>query len=185
MTSGDPHPFRWCDIQIYMGQLQLDVFGDKDSQLRAADWSGMTFTVHKSGVPGEIVGHTHSGALHACPVVGLAELCLLLRKHGATHLDLAPPPVAVGKGTTYWISKSAVQSTLRIKKVVLPGLIASVRGEPDIHSAVGTLPHEAAPLLDQMRLKGTPVKIDGPPLTPEQLAAAIAYGSHNSCNRVP
>ena len=26
MTSGEPHPFRWCDIQIYMGQLQLDVF---------------------------------------------------------------------------------------------------------------------------------------------------------------
>ena len=32
---------------------------------------------------------------------------------------------------------------------------------------------------------GTPVKIDWLPLTPEQLAAAIAYGSHNSCNRDP
>ena len=74
MTSGEPHPFRWCDIQIYMGQLQLDVFGDKASQLRAADWSGMTFTVHKSGVPGEILGQARSGALHACPIVGLAEL---------------------------------------------------------------------------------------------------------------
>ena len=36
-----------------------------------------------------------------------------------------------------------------------------------------------------MRQKRTPVKIDGPPLTPEQLAAAIAYGSHNSCKRDP
>ena len=45
----------------------------------------MIFTVQKSGVPGEIVGHTRSGALHACPVVGLAELCLLLRTHGAHH----------------------------------------------------------------------------------------------------
>ena len=67
----------------------------------------------------------------------------------------------------------------------LPGLTASVQGEPDIHSAVGALPHEAAPLLDQMRQKGTPVKIDEPPLTLEQLAAAIAYGSHNLCNRDP
>ena len=50
---------------------------------------------------------------------------------------------------------------------------------------MGELPHEAAPLLDQMRKKGTPVKIYEPPLTPEQLAAAIAYGSHNSCNRDP
>ena len=102
-----------------------------------------------------------------------------------THLDLAPPPVAVVTGITDWLSQSAVRSTLRLKKVGLPGLIVSVRGEPDIHSAVGALPHEAAPLLYQMRLKGTPVKIDGPPLTPEQLAAAIVYGSHNSCNRDP
>ena len=74
MTSGEPHPFLWCDIQIYIGQLQLNVFEAKASQLRAADWSGMTFTVQKSGVTGEIVGHARSGALHARPVVGLAEL---------------------------------------------------------------------------------------------------------------
>ena len=24
MMSGEPHPFLWCDIQIYMGHLQLD-----------------------------------------------------------------------------------------------------------------------------------------------------------------
>ena len=72
MTSDEPHPFQWCDIQLYMGQLQLDVFEAKFSQLRAEDCSGMKFTVQKSGVPGEIVGHAHSGALHACPVVGLA-----------------------------------------------------------------------------------------------------------------
>ena len=36
-----------------------------------------------------------------------------------------------------------------------------------------------------MRLKGTPVKIDRLPLTPKQLAVAIAYGSHNSCDKDP
>ena len=35
MTSGEPHPFRWCVIQLYMRQLQMDVFGAKASQLRA------------------------------------------------------------------------------------------------------------------------------------------------------
>ena len=68
-----------------MGHLQLYVFEAKASQLRAADWSGMTFTVQKSGGPGEIVGHARSGALHACPVMGLVDLCLLLRNHGAPH----------------------------------------------------------------------------------------------------
>ena len=71
MTSGEPHPFGWCDIQLYIGQFQLDVFEAKASQFRAADWSGMTFTVQKSGVPCEIVGHARRGAVHACPVVGL------------------------------------------------------------------------------------------------------------------
>ena len=36
-----------------------------------------------------------------------------------------------------------------------------------------------------MRLKGAPVKIEGPPLTSKQLAAAIVYGYHNSCDRDP
>ena len=85
MTSGEPHPFRWCDIQLYMVQLQLDVFEIKASQLRAADWSGITFTVQKSGVKGDILGHARSGAFHACPAVGSAELCVILRKHGAPH----------------------------------------------------------------------------------------------------
>ena len=65
MTSGEPHSFQWCDIQLYMGQLQLYVLEAKSSQLRVADWSGMTFTVQKSEVPGEIVGHARSGDLHA------------------------------------------------------------------------------------------------------------------------
>ena len=105
--------------------------------------------------------------------------------HCPTHLDSAPTPLVVCGATTDWISHLEVRSAHRLNKVGLPGLISSVRGEPDIHSSVGTLPHEAAPLLDQMRLKGAPVKIDGPPLKPKQLAADIAYGSHNSCDRDP
>ena len=64
-----------------------------------------------------------------------------------THLYSAPPPVAVGK-TTDGLSQLAVRSALRLKMMGLPGLIVSVRGEPDIYSAVVALPHKAAPLLD-------------------------------------
>ena len=95
------------------------------------------------------------------------------------------PCAAMYFANTDWISHSTVYSTRRLRKLGLPGLIASVRGAPDIHSSVGTLPHESAPLLDQMHLKGALVKIDGPPLTPKQLSAAIAYGLHNSCDRDP
>ena len=112
MTSGEPHPFRWCDIQLYTGHLQLDVFRAKASQLRAADWSGMTFTVQKSGVPSEIVGHARSGALHACLVMGLAELCLLLRKHGA-------PPMMCHWGHTVR-SPLALYATSRVATTPRP-----------------------------------------------------------------
>ena len=101
------------------------------------------------------------------------------------HLDSAPPSMAVFGANTDWLSHSAVHSAHCLIKLGLPGLIASVQGEPNIHSSVVTLPPEAAPLLDQMRLKGDPVKIDGPPLTQKQLVSAIAYGSHNSCDRNP
>ena len=43
-----------------------------------------------------------------------------------THYDSAPPLVAVKKGKADWLSDSAVRSALRLKKVGLTGLIASV-----------------------------------------------------------
>ena len=53
-----------------------------------------------------------------------------------THSDSAPPPVAVKKGKADWLYESAVRSALRLKKVGLTSLIASVRGEPDISAAI-------------------------------------------------
>ena len=61
-------------MQLYMGHPQLDVIKEKASRFRASDWSGMTFIMQKIGVPGEIEGNARRGAIHACPVVGLADL---------------------------------------------------------------------------------------------------------------
>ena len=91
----------------------MDVFGAKASQLRAADWSGMTFTVQKSRVPGEIVGHAHSGAFHACPIVGLAELCLLLRKHGAPHDAPLGTYREIPSGPLCYIKSSNISKALK------------------------------------------------------------------------
>ena len=113
MTSGEPHPFRWCDIRLYMGQLQLDVFGAKSSQLPAADCSGITFTVQKSGVTGEILGHACSGALHACPVVGLAEICLLLRKHGDPYDAPLGTYREIPSGPLCYINSSDISKALK------------------------------------------------------------------------
>ena len=101
-----------------MGQLQLDVFGTIASQLRAADWSGMTFTVQKSGVPGEIVGHAHSGALHARPVVGLAELCILIRKHGDPHDAPLGTYREIPSGPLCYIKSSDISKALKSAALV-------------------------------------------------------------------
>ena len=91
----------------------MDVFGAKASQLRAADWSGMKFTVQTSGVPGSMVGHACSGALHACPVVGLAELCLLLRKHGAPHDAPLGTYREIPSGPLFYIKSSNISKALK------------------------------------------------------------------------
>ena len=98
---------------MYMGQLQLDVFGAKASQFRAADSSGMTFTQKKSGVPGEIVVHACSGALHAFPVVGLVELCLLLRKHGSPHDASFGSYLEIPSGPLCYIKSSNISKALK------------------------------------------------------------------------
>ena len=113
MTSGEPHPFRWCNIQLYMGQIQLDVFETNAFQLCAADWYGMTFTVQKSGVPGEIVGHERSGAFYMCPAVGLAELCLFLIKHGAPYDAPLGTYQKISSGPLCYIKSSDIYKALK------------------------------------------------------------------------
>ena len=42
------------------------------------------------------------------------------------------------------------------------------------------VPHEAAAYLDYLRRCGAPVATSGPPLTPEELQAAVDRGPHQS-----
>ena len=89
------------------------MFGAKASQLHTADWAGVTFTVQKSGVPGEIVGHARSSALHACPVVGLAELCLVLCKHGSPHDAPLGTYQEIPSGSLCYIKSSDITKDLK------------------------------------------------------------------------
>ena len=81
--------------------------------MRATEWSVVIFTVKKSGVPGEIVGHACSGALHAFPVVVLEELCLLLRKHGALHNAPLGTYREIPSGPLCYINSSDITKALK------------------------------------------------------------------------
>ena len=89
------------------------MFGAKSSQLRAADWSGMAFTVQKIRVPGEIVVHARSGALHVCLVVDLADLCLLLRNHGYPHDAPLGTYCEITSGPLCYIKSSDISKALK------------------------------------------------------------------------
>ena len=73
----------------------------------------MTFTVQKSGVTGKIVGHARSGTLHACPVMGLAELCLFLRKHGSPHDAPLGTYREIPSGPLCYIKSSDISKSLK------------------------------------------------------------------------
>ena len=77
------HPFLMRDVQLHVGAQKLVLAHESDAMIRAADFCGLTFTTQKSGVKGEVVGHSRSGALGACPVRALAEMTLSLRNIGA------------------------------------------------------------------------------------------------------
>ena len=77
------HPFLMRDVQLHVGSQKLVLAHESDAMIRAADFCGLTFTTQKSGVKGEVVGHSRSGALGACPVRALAEMTLSLRNIGA------------------------------------------------------------------------------------------------------
>ena len=72
------------DVQLHCGARKLDLAHELEAMIRSADFCGLTFTAQKSGVKGEVVGHSCSGALGACPVRALAELTLILRAMGTT-----------------------------------------------------------------------------------------------------
>ena len=59
------------------------------------------------------MGHACSGALHACPVVGLAELCLLLRKHVSPHDAPLGTYQEIPSGPLCYIKSSDITKALK------------------------------------------------------------------------
>ena len=81
------------------------------------------------------------------------------------------------------MGKFSQQFSDRMSEIGFERLVAEVRGKPDISPEVGSIPHPAAVLLEELRTVGARVEISTEPLTAKQLDAAAEYGSHGSCVR--
>ena len=90
-TPSDTTPFTLADIQIFLGNVRLNITTSPNETLLQATFCTLEFTTQKNGVRGEVIGLGRSGSLLLCPVRALAHRVIHLRCHNA------PPGSPLGK----------------------------------------------------------------------------------------
>ena len=90
-TASNSTPFTLADVQLFMGNIRLNLSTASDQTLLRATFCTLEFTTQKNGVCGEVIGLGRSGSLLLCPVCALAHRVIHLRRHNA------PPGTPLGK----------------------------------------------------------------------------------------
>lgn len=108
-NSDDTVPFRLCDVQLFIGDRRLDLFGDSECLLLQTRFVSLTFTTQKNGIEGEVIGLASSGDPYVCPVKSIVRRVLYLRQHSATPTT----PLARLFGTSRRVTSSFITNTLR------------------------------------------------------------------------
>jgi hypothetical protein len=67
-TSKGWHPFHLCDIQLKVGGITYMGHTVPIALLQQGSAMGLTFTMQKNGIPGEVITLTHLGNPVACPI---------------------------------------------------------------------------------------------------------------------
>jgi hypothetical protein len=81
-TSSETTPFRFQDVQLFLGDRPLNLTTAPEGELLAATFATLTFTDQKNGVRGEVIGLGLSGHQHLCPVRAITRRILDIRRHG-------------------------------------------------------------------------------------------------------
>jgi hypothetical protein len=118
-SSSESHPFRLCDVQLFIGNDRLNPLTCDLADLDRVTFVTLTFTTQKNGVRGEIIGHARSSHLYACPVVSVINRVRYLRLQGAPS---EAPLCAVRHATTAaWctVSSRLVTETIRTSATIL------------------------------------------------------------------
>ena len=82
-SSADSSPFRFEDVQLFLGQRRLDLRNATVAQLQSSTFSSLTFTDQKNGIRGEVIGLSPSGQILLCPTKAIARRIVHLRSHNA------------------------------------------------------------------------------------------------------
>lgn len=107
-TSDDACPFKYEDVQLFVGEQRLDLATASDEMIRQATFASVTFTWQKNGVRGEVIGLARSGDPYLCPVLAIIRRILYLRSKNFSK----SVPLARIEGRTKVTAKQ-VTATLR------------------------------------------------------------------------
>ena len=77
----DACPFKIEDVQLFVGQVRIDLDTATDEQIKCATFVTFTFTWQKNGVRGEVIGLGLSGDPYLCPVKSAVRRVLYARRH--------------------------------------------------------------------------------------------------------
>ena len=109
-STSDTSPFRFIDVQLFLGEQRLDLVTAPLASILAATFASLTFTDQKNGVRGEVIGLARSGCPSLCPVVAIVRRIHHLR------INNAPPDMPLASVyTTKWekITPTNITNTLR------------------------------------------------------------------------
>ena len=82
-TDNDKNPFRFEDVQLFIGDTRINLSTAPIEQVRQARFASLTFTNQKNGVRGEVIGLACSGDPYLCPVQAIIRRILYLRQNSA------------------------------------------------------------------------------------------------------
>ncbi len=118
-SSSESHPFRLCDVQLFIGDHRLDPLTCDLADLNRITFVTLTFTTKKNGVRGEIIGHARSSHLYACPVVSVVNRVRYLRLQGAP--PDAPLCAVRSQTSAAWctVSSKLVTESIRTSATIL------------------------------------------------------------------
>ena len=83
VANADSHPFRWADVELFVGRHRLSTLEATERDLLSSTFVLLTFTTQKNGTRGDKIGHARSGHDHFCPVLALVRRILHLRTNHA------------------------------------------------------------------------------------------------------
>ena len=109
-SHSDSSPFRFTDVQLFVGEQRLNISTAPIQQLSTATFASLTFTNQKNGVRGEVIGLGRSGCPTLCPVAALTRRIVHLR---LSRANLTTPLASTY--TTKWekIKPSDITTVLR------------------------------------------------------------------------